>query len=165
MLEISGDTNLCKSSGVQLTAIHSANSGVGFEWSPPNLVSDADIANPIASLWQETTFAVTVTSDSGCARTDSVTINVVNLMNIEFQQNDPRICRGDVLQLNPVVFGLIMQDNFDNGIDQSQWSEISGALSNNTCGSISGNALHFSGAGRRAETRDFDVSLGGSVAG
>jgi hypothetical protein len=62
------------------------------------------------------------------------------------------------------VAGLTVTDDFDPGIDFSQWSDIVGGTASTNCGSVSGNALYFSGAQRRAETIDLNTTYGGQIA-
>ena len=71
---------------------------------------------------------------------------------------------GSLLMLSTVLAASSMQDNFDPGINGSQWSNISNGAAGTTCGSISGNALTFEGGGERsATTRSLDVSSGGDI--
>jgi len=59
---------------------------------------------------------------------------------------------------------LIFEDNFDPGIRWGLWQEIENGSQSTACGSVSGNALYFNGAGNRlAETIPVDVSAGGTV--
>lgn len=55
------------------------------------------------------------------------------------------------------------QDNFDNGIDFSQWVTNSGTTIDNDCGSFSGDALLMTGSTRLAQTKTLNTINGGSV--
>ncbi len=57
---------------VQLNAIGASN----YEWSPSETLSDPNIANPVASPAQTTTYVVRGFNNEGCEKLDSVTITV-----------------------------------------------------------------------------------------
>lgn len=59
--------------GTQLHAI----GNVSYQWEPAELLSDATIANPIATVTENTEFIVTGTDYYGCTSKDSVWVNVV----------------------------------------------------------------------------------------
>ncbi|MBC5993409.1 Ig-like domain-containing protein [Pontibacter cellulosilyticus] len=54
-----------------------ATGGTKFSWSPAAGLSDPNIATPVASPRETTTYKVTVTSEYGCVSTDEVTITVL----------------------------------------------------------------------------------------
>ncbi|HRH38929.1 MAG TPA: hypothetical protein PK760_11315, partial [Flavobacteriales bacterium] len=66
------DQQLCAGNGVQLNA----SGGNGYSWSPAADLSDASIANPVASPTADVTYVVTVTNANNCVGVDSVTISV-----------------------------------------------------------------------------------------
>lgn len=51
--------------------------GSTFVWSPDSVLTNANIANPVADPLMTTWFSVTVTAPSGCITTDSVLITVI----------------------------------------------------------------------------------------
>lgn len=53
-----------------------ASGGGTYSWTPTDFLSDSTINNPVANPEETTTYTVTITSDSGCVATDSVTITV-----------------------------------------------------------------------------------------
>lgn len=55
-----------------------ATGGVGYEWTPSDVLSDAFIADPTARPLETTQFIVLVTDTNGCQNTDSVTVFVRN---------------------------------------------------------------------------------------
>ncbi|HLP19450.1 MAG TPA: SprB repeat-containing protein, partial [Chitinophagales bacterium] len=59
-----------------------------INWSPANVLSDAHVANPMATLQSATTFQVTVTGAGGCTATDAVNVNVSNLQLIADSARD-----------------------------------------------------------------------------
>jgi len=64
-----------------------------------------------------------------------------------------------------LTVGTILQDDFDPGIDSSIWNSLEGSAANTSCGSMSGNSLHFaSSSGNRAATSiSLNASSGGTV--
>jgi gliding motility-associated-like protein len=56
--------------------LHASPNGYSYSWSPGSLLNDAQSQNPIATLEETTTFTVTITSNSGCTRSESVTVFV-----------------------------------------------------------------------------------------
>jgi len=64
---------ICEGSSTQLTA----SGGATYSWAPATGLSNANIANPIASPTETTTYTVTVSNTSACTSTVTVTINVL----------------------------------------------------------------------------------------
>jgi len=56
-----------------------ASGGTSYSWSPANTLSNANIANPIASPTVNTTYVVTATDNNGCTQTDNVVISILSL--------------------------------------------------------------------------------------
>ena len=57
-----------------------------------------------------------------------------------------------------------ISDDFDPGVDLSVWQDLQNAIASTNCGSVSGNALHFTGDGTRsATTIDLSVLSGGNI--
>lgn len=69
-----GDTSVCAGQSTPLDVIGAANST--FSWSPTIGLSDPLIQNPIATPSASTVYTVTITSSSGCIKTDSVSITI-----------------------------------------------------------------------------------------
>ncbi len=60
---------------VQLNGVDLANTGVTiYEWSPPIGLSDPNIPNPIATIDNDITYTLTLTTPQGCQGTDQITI-------------------------------------------------------------------------------------------
>ena len=70
VITLTGDTTVCKNQPLQL----SATGGVSYQWLPATGLSNAGIANPVASISSSTVYRVTVTSSNNCTETDSVTL-------------------------------------------------------------------------------------------
>jgi gliding motility-associated-like protein len=64
---------ICKGGTVQLQA----SGGTSYRWSPAEGLSNANIANPIASPSQTTTYSVRIFNQFNCSKDTSITVNVV----------------------------------------------------------------------------------------
>lgn len=85
---------VCVGNSIQL----SATGGTAYQWSPAAGLSDAQIANPLASPAITTKYRVLVTNQSGCKKTDSITVRVVQPISIAGSTNYS-ICEGESAQL------------------------------------------------------------------
>jgi gliding motility-associated-like protein len=72
VVTISPTVRICPFTSTQLTV----SGGVSYVWSPGASLSSSTISNPIASPVTPTTYYVTATNSLGCTNTDSVTINL-----------------------------------------------------------------------------------------
>ena len=95
IITISNDTNICIGDSVQLTAI----GGISYEWHPGVLLTDSVLPNPIAFPIITTDFIVEVTDTNGCLASDTVTVTVNLLPNIDAGA-DVTLCVDDSIQLN-----------------------------------------------------------------
>lgn len=89
-----GESVLCLGSSLTL----SANGGSTYQWSPAAGLSNAAIANPVASPTTTTVYRVRVTSDKGCSNTDSVTVVVGQPVTVQLP-SAADLCRGESVQL------------------------------------------------------------------
>jgi len=96
------DTAICLGQTVQLTA---TSTGSNFQWyavsgDPISALSCSSCANPIATLTQTSTFAVSSTSGSGCVDFDTVTVTVNSIPNPTVYNDGPlSFCVGDSVHL------------------------------------------------------------------
>ena len=101
--------NICEDTFVNL----GASGGVSYQWSPAAQLSDATIADPLATTEDMTTFYVTVTNDLGCQSVDSVVLIAQEAY--DFVQMDTTICAGDSAVLDvpipPTAVGFIWNPN------------------------------------------------------
>lgn len=100
------DTTICPGFGVLLNA----EGGIEYSWTPPDGLSNPSIPNPVASPDVTTTYFVNV-SNGYCAATDSITITVIDDLNLEAGP-DTVLCFTDEIQLfaeltDEVEFSLI----------------------------------------------------------
>jgi PKD repeat protein len=89
------DDVVCPGQSAQLNAISS--NGVSYSWSPAAGLSNANIANPVATPTQNTTYTVTV-SQNGCSSNDQVVVNVNNFT--ASAGLDVTVCPTNSVQLN-----------------------------------------------------------------
>lgn len=111
---VSNDTDVCVQNKAQL----SATGGVKYQWTPAVGLSNALIANPLASPSVTTTYSVKITGADNCTATESVTISVLPLPVITLL-SDTAICRNSSVELKA------------SGGQTYQWSPATG-LSNAT---------------------------------
>lgn len=89
-------SSICGGSSIQLFA----ESGASYSWSPAESLSDTEIADPIATPTENTSYFLNIQSELGCNYTDSVIISIFEPVSVTFE-NDTLICPGTCLQLNP----------------------------------------------------------------
>ncbi|MBI1225950.1 MAG: HYR domain-containing protein, partial [Bacteroidetes bacterium] len=75
MVNAGSDVTICSGSSTQLNATASGANGIAYAWTPTTGLSDANIANPVASPASTTAYTVTA-SANGCSATDQVTVTV-----------------------------------------------------------------------------------------
>lgn len=66
----------CPGQSTTLDASASTGKNITYSWSPAASLSDATIANPVASPAATTTYTLTITDEFGCTSTDQVTVTV-----------------------------------------------------------------------------------------
>ncbi|HMP21964.1 MAG TPA: PKD domain-containing protein [Ferruginibacter sp.] len=91
---ISNDTSICGPQQVQLFASGAAD----YSWTPATGLSDAGIANPVATVSSTTKYFVSTTAANGCTATDSMLVTVNSLPLLQ-TNNDTAICSGSTIQL------------------------------------------------------------------
>ncbi|MCC6937580.1 MAG: gliding motility-associated C-terminal domain-containing protein [Flavobacteriales bacterium] len=105
-LNVTPNTTLCSNSGLQLNATPSSGTGIIYAWTPNNgTLSAPDIANPVATPTQTTTYTVNAVNDVGCAASGSTTITVGQLFSLNVTAAATTLCPGQNTQLNAVVNG------------------------------------------------------------
>ncbi len=161
-------STICQYQSIQLSAQALPSSGVYYyEWTPGAGLDNPNIANPVATPLETTTYTVTVTTPTGCATNQgTVTIEVDpgNITSLEASPEEVLFCSGGGEQLNVETEERVWSDDFDPGVSWGDWETITNGTANTTCGFVAGNALYFNGAApREAITVGMDVSDGGSV--
>ena len=88
------DTSVCPGQAVALQG-----SGVGtYAWSPTTGLSNATVANPLATVTQAITYTLTVTGNGGCTSTDEVALDVITNATIT-AGTDTTVCAGNAVNL------------------------------------------------------------------
>lgn len=93
-VQASSDQQVCAGTPVQLQA----TGAVSYLWTPGNGLSDAAIANPIATVSTTTRFIVTGLSANGCEGKDTVWVNIYNKPTIT-KSRDTAICKNTSVQI------------------------------------------------------------------
>lgn len=162
------ETEICQYQNVQLGVDVDPPSDIyEYTWVPATGLDNANIANPIATPLESTWYHVLVSTPTGCgSNLDSLYIEVVdgNITSFEASTDIIQFCAGGDAQLEADLQESVFEDNFDPGVSWGLWSDVQNGTDSDICGSASGLALYFNGAGERsAATIDMDVSQGGSI--
>lgn len=88
------NAQICFGDSAQLTA----TGGATYSWTPVTGLNDPNIANPMASPLDTTTYFVTVADTNACSSIDSVTVTVNPPPTVDAGA-DGQICSGDSIQL------------------------------------------------------------------
>ena len=94
VIDAGADTTVCLGLGVQL----SAQGNGTFTWDPSTGLNDPNIADPIASPGQSTTYVVTITDTNSCTSSDTVNVTV-NALPTADAGPDLWVCPGSSVQL------------------------------------------------------------------
>lgn len=71
-----------------------------FDWSPANVLSDANILNPFIYASDTTDFVLWGIDANGCVKRDTINAIVIPPVDPMLAANDVEICQGDSIQLN-----------------------------------------------------------------
>jgi len=114
--KVTPDQSVCSGSAVPLTA----SGGATYAWSPPDGLSATNISNPLALPRTTTKYQVKVTDQSGCSKTEAVTIRLLNgELKAGFTMPEV-VCPNDI---------AIFNDNSVGKIVSWSWSFGNGELS------------------------------------
>jgi Secretion system C-terminal sorting domain len=101
---------ICRGDSVKLNPIVSPASGVTYTWTPPAGLSSTSIKNPWAKPLATTTYILTVgIKGTTCMRQAIVNVvvkdcaNPCQTLSVGFNPNVVTVCKGDSVQLNPIV--------------------------------------------------------------
>ncbi|RKR85117.1 gliding motility-associated-like protein [Mucilaginibacter gracilis] len=101
VVSVSPAVTLCQGMSTTLTA----SGGVSYKWTPATGLSNANIASPVASPTQTTTYKVTVSdATSACPAIDSITVTVMNVPVVS-AGNDKGVVKGNSVQLKGSITG------------------------------------------------------------
>jgi gliding motility-associated-like protein len=156
--------------------------GFSYSWSPSTFLDFNNIANPLATITTPGTYTyyVNVTSPGGCSKGDSVTVVISNNVAPTFTLTaaDSLLFCGQQTQFTLVPDTLVLAGTIDdfNGPLSANWQSVTGGVANVSCGSMTGNALHFDGTTLReaitvpqnvtsCTSVDFCLFMGNSASG
>ncbi len=96
------DVSICPGASTNLNA--SGTGAVSYSWTPTTGLSNAAIANPVATPTSTTSYIVAVTNGSGCVDMDTVVVTVVPLPTPAITANGPTtFCAGGNVKLTSVA--------------------------------------------------------------
>ena len=164
----SPDTKICNlkdGAPISMTPGPDPVSSYTYSWSPAESLSDPYIYNPVATPTITTKYYCTVTSAAGCKKTDTVTVQARNLIDLSIIPGDSvEVCDSVQLDLLLEPIGELFTEPFDHEIDSTNWSSISGGILSQQCGTFSEDSYYLNQIGNRLlTTKTLDVSKGGVV--
>lgn len=139
-----------------------------YEWSPAYMFNDPTSPNPTLTVQQSGWYSVAVSNVGAICSIaeDSVYVFVQGggIESVTVNSSSNALCLPDSASLIGVVNQILVNEDFEGGINTNIWTSILGETISSTCGSVAGDALFFNGGGTRsAETTDFNLSNGGSL--
>ncbi|HRO98259.1 MAG TPA: hypothetical protein PLN54_02370 [Flavobacteriales bacterium] len=136
------------------------------QWTPASGLDNSSSATPMATPLVTTWYRATITSTAGCGSlVDSVLVQVQpgTILDLSTTAQPAQVCAGNTTQLGSTVLRTLAQDQF-NTANGPLWFTVQGGSISNACGSTSGTALYFNGAGQRlAQTLPLNTTGGGQV--
>ncbi|HET6225219.1 MAG TPA: SBBP repeat-containing protein [Bacteroidia bacterium] len=122
------DVSICPGASTSLNA--SGTGAVAYSWSPSTGLSNASIANPVATPASTTTYVVSVTNGSGCIDQDTVVVTVVPLAAPAITADGPTtFCFGKSVKLTSVAATRYKWSTSPNDTLQSITVSTSGTYS------------------------------------
>lgn len=92
------DTSLCTSEDYQLNVLTNAQQPT-YLWTPAAELNNNTIPNPVITTPNGTMYIVEVTDSAGCAKSDTVLINLLPRPNAVVTPSSITVCRGEEVQL------------------------------------------------------------------
>ncbi len=89
------DQEICVGGSAQLQA----SGGTTYQWLPATGLSNANVANPVATPQVPTTYTVIVVSAQGCEASDAMQLAVLPLPIVTAESSNPVLCAGDTLTI------------------------------------------------------------------
>ncbi|MCB0801546.1 MAG: PKD domain-containing protein, partial [Flavobacteriales bacterium] len=111
------DKNICPGSSVQIGGSPTTtSSNASYAWNNAATLTNASLANPVASPTVTTTYTVTVTGTNGCTSTDDVIVNVYPTVTADAGLASYQLCRGNSVVIGGVSTGTApLTYNWSNG--------------------------------------------------
>lgn len=144
--------------GIDNVSIIPSNCGYWYDWSnlPPTNDPIAQTVSPLST----TTYTVDYTNGIDlCSASVTVTVNplIADVTALNSNLNCGQCTDLNIVLLNDNSGSIV--DNFNPTQNPLMWASLSGGTANTSCGSVSGNALHFDGsAARNATTIGIDAT-------
>lgn len=162
------EDTVCMFNSVQMNVNVTTPGTWEYEWSPAFMFDDPTSPNPTATIQQTGWYSVSVSNVGvNCSiAEDSVYIVVQGggVESVSVTASSGALCLPDSAVLIGEVNQLLVNEDFDGGMNASVWSSVLGETLSSVCGSVSGDALLFNGGGTRsAQTADFNLMNGGSL--
>jgi gliding motility-associated-like protein len=136
------------------------------QWSPTTGLDNSGSATATATPSTTTWYRATITSTAGCGSfMDSVLVQVQpgTILDLSTTAQPAQLCEGNSTQLGSSVLRTLGQDQF-NSANGPLWFTVQGGSISSACGSTSGTALYFNGAGQRlVQTLPLNTTGGGQV--
>ncbi len=116
---ISNNVAICAGSSIQLNA----TGGGSYSWFPLIGLSNAAVANPMASPVDTTTYFVEISNANGCEYFDSLTVNVVPEIEIDIKLEQTNLCEGSkkITLFNNSKNVTEVSWNLGDGTQQDDW--------------------------------------------
>lgn len=101
LVNLMPDETLCADEDIQLTSENLIPTDeLSYVWTPADMLDDDTSAEPVAMPSESTTYVATITNQFGCSLTDSVTVEVVDLVvELEAGAQPDRILNGESTNL------------------------------------------------------------------
>ncbi len=107
VVDAGADTLFCPGTTVTLGGSPTGPAGSQYIWTPSTGLSDAFVANPVATAADTITYIVAVLDTNGCAAADAVTLFELPVPNVDAGP-DQTICAGDSAQLQGSGTGTLL---------------------------------------------------------
>jgi gliding motility-associated-like protein len=161
-------TEICVLQSIELFTIVTPIGGLySYTWIDGSGLHSTTDSAPVATPSETSNFTVQVSTLGGCATsTASAQVVVTPSLITRFSVSPDRdqICAGEQVNMEVVTEKMIWGDNFDPSVSWGDWQIINNGDASTLCGSVTDNALYFTGTGTRsAVTPLLDVSSGGTI--
>lgn len=162
-VQTTNDVSLCSVIPVDLSCVPNQAGNYTYSWTPDLDLSTNNTQTVTSTTASSRMYYVNITSDFGCQVNDSVQIYFASQMSSQII-GDTSICIGDTSNLE-LVLSSFLSDDFNTVVNSNLWSTVGGGILNTSCGSVSGNALHFNSPGgtRTAQTVALNTLNGGTI--
>lgn len=97
------DTVVCGTVPVTLGVTEDVVDNYTYSWTPGGTLSATNISNPIANATTTTNYIVTVTNPTGCIRTDSVNVFVIDAPTLSVSAVEDTLCWGGTTSLMATI--------------------------------------------------------------